>query len=313
MPAGEEEKMRYKMYELSFPNGVHFGDRSLDEAMLTFSADTLFSALYQEALKAGPEYAEWLYSSAVQGSIRLSDAFPYVDDTYYLPKPLVRPETEDSQGDSVVKKAFKKLKYIPMDLMGDYLAGKLDAQKENIRLKKLARTYLKTSAYVPDDEDTLPYHVGTAYFGEGCGLYIITAAETEEQEGKLYELLDMLSFAGIGGKRTSGLGRFQITKEIEPDPASFEKDGDWVMALNICLPGDDEIESVMDGALYQVKKKGGFVASETFAPENRKKKDLFMFSAGSCFRQRFEGDVFDVADGGTHPVYRYGKPLFWVL
>ena len=42
--------MRYKYYCLNFPNGLHVGGTSLDESEMTFSADTLFSALFQEAL-----------------------------------------------------------------------------------------------------------------------------------------------------------------------------------------------------------------------------------------------------------------------
>ena len=45
--------MRYKCYCLSFPNGFHVGENSLDENEMTIPADTLFSALFQEALLFG--------------------------------------------------------------------------------------------------------------------------------------------------------------------------------------------------------------------------------------------------------------------
>lgn len=305
--------MKYKIYQLSFPQAVHLGERSLDEALPTFCADTLFSALYQEALKVGSDYAEKFYGSAVAGKLLLSDAFPYIGNMYYLPKPMLRPETEDTQGDSVVKKAFKKLKYIPINKTKEYMAGKLDAQKENTAMKAFTKSYLKTSAAVPDDEDTKPYHVGTVTFGEDSGLYIITAVEADEDEKRLNELMKMLSYAGIGGKRASGLGRFTIVRERKMNSANFEKDSEWKMTLGISLPRDEELESVMPDAHYQIKKRSGFVASSTYAPEQRKKRDLFMFAAGSCFKNRFEGDIYDVSDGGAHPVYRYGKPLFWAL
>ena len=34
-----------------------------------------------------------------------------------------------------------------------------------------------------------------------------------------------------------------------------------------------------------------------------------MINAGSCFEDKFVGDVIDVSKDGTHPVYRYGKPI----
>lgn len=43
----------YKLYKLEFQNGVRFGKGNLENAELTFHADTLFSALFMEALKWG--------------------------------------------------------------------------------------------------------------------------------------------------------------------------------------------------------------------------------------------------------------------
>ena len=40
--------MKYYMFRLSFPYGVHFGDGNLDSSNMTFHADTLFSALFIE-------------------------------------------------------------------------------------------------------------------------------------------------------------------------------------------------------------------------------------------------------------------------
>ena len=66
-------------------------------------------------------------------------------------------------------------------------------------------------------------------------------------------------------------------------------------------------------ANYQIIKRGGFVQSESYSDEYRKKRDLFMISAGACFKMTYHGDVYDVSNGGKHPVYRYGKPIFWAL
>ena len=73
---------------------------------------------------------------------------------------------------------------------------------------------------------------------------------------------------------------------------------------------DDELEQALEDASYLMQKRSGFVASAIYADEWRKKRDLYVFSAGSCFKNCFQGDIFDVSDGGRHPVYRYAKPLF---
>ncbi len=305
--------MKYLMYSLRFPAGVHFGEKSLDESRYSFSADTLFSALYIEALKSGEELAGWLYQKAASGGILFSDAFPYIGETHYLPKPMKRVETSDHQGDSGIKKAYKSLTHIPMDDMGKYMRGELDPIYEKNKLRDLGKRYLKTSAAIHGREETEPYHVGVYYFHHDCGLYFIVGLADEADQDQIYDLLDSLSFSGIGGKRSSGLGRFEIKNMRELDSQRFEREGDAYMSLSISLPKESEMEGTLRHAQYQVQKRGGFVASFDYAPEYRKKRDIFLFGAGSCFVQRFQGDIYDVSDGGKHPVYRYAKPIFWTL
>ena len=47
--------MEYEIYKMNFLTGVHFGDGMLNQSGYTFCADTLFSALYIEALKLGEQ------------------------------------------------------------------------------------------------------------------------------------------------------------------------------------------------------------------------------------------------------------------
>ena len=90
----------------------------------------------------------------------------------------------------------------------------------------------------------------------------------------------------------------------------FEKRTGRYMLLSTALATDEELESALDGASYLLTKRSGFIASDTYALEARRKRDLFVFASGSCFVNRFSGDIFDVSIGGGHPVYRYAKSLF---
>lgn len=301
--------MKYKIYRLKFPYGVHFGGNSLDESKMTFSADTLFSALYQESLAIGEDAAKKFYECVKKNGILFSDAFPFIDGTNYLPKPMIRITKSEQEGDSVVKKAYKSLKYIPMDKMDTYIKGDLDPQKESQRLKSLGVKTLKTSAAIHGYEEIMPYHIGVYYYNEGCGLYIIVGFESVHEEDLFYDLMDSLSYSGIGGKRRSGFGRFEIEsiKDI-----SLPEQGAYYMALSLSLPEENEMDVLQD-ANYQVIKRGGFVGSEEYSDEYRKKKELFMITAGSCFRDMYNGNIYDVSNGGKHAVYRYGKPIFWAL
>lgn len=84
-----------------------------------FLADTLFSALCQEALSV-PGGIDKLYKKCVSGSIRFSDALPFIQGEFYVPKPAMTIQT-DQEGDSRTKKAFKKLKYIPVTIHSRFM------------------------------------------------------------------------------------------------------------------------------------------------------------------------------------------------
>ena len=82
------------------------------------------------------------------------------------------------------------------------------------------------------------------------------------------------------------------------------------MLLSTALPQEEEMKDSLEGASYLLQKRSGFVYSETFAEEQIRKRDMFTMQAGSCFRRVFQGAVYDVGEGGTHPVYRYAKAMF---
>lgn len=304
--------MEYKVYKLEFQGAVHFGKHSLEDWEYTFCADTLFSALCQEALKMGKDVLQCFYQYAKKGQLLLSDAFPYMGDTYYLPKPMKRIDTGDYQGNSVIKKAYKKLKYIPVEALETYLAGKYDVLNAP-DMSRLGHFEMKVSASVRGEEETKPYRVASYYYYPGNGLYIIIGYEEQKAAELAEELLESLSFSGIGGKRAAGLGRFVLMSgKLHADLQSrLTKNGEQYMTLSVSLPADDELETALADAAYILCKRSGFVASDRYAQEQRRKRDLYVLKAGSCFKTRYYGDVYDVSDeNGSHPVYRYAKPMF---
>lgn len=303
--------MEYRLYKLRFQGAVHFGKHNLDEGEYACCADTIFSALCQEALKVGDSVLRKLYDAAKKGNLLLSDAFPYMGDTYFLPKPIKRIAFQGSGGDSVAKKAFKKLKYIPVDMLDVYLRGEYDVEAAS-DFQKFGHFEMKTAASIRGEEETKPYRVGTYYYHAGNGLYLIVGYQEDEMLEMVEGLLENLSFSGLGGERAAGLGRFEL--DFGKMPAELikrlEGNGSGYMSLSVSLPTDAELDKAMDGAEYLLSKRSGFVLSENYAAEQMRKRDLYVFQSGSCFTVRFGGDVYDVAgDGGRHPVYRYAKPM----
>jgi CRISPR-associated protein Csm4 len=56
----------------------------------------------------------------------------------------------------------------------------------------------------------LPYHVAAWRFAAHCGLYLIVRYEKQEDLQLFTNLLQDLSWEGIGGKQSSGWGKFEL-------------------------------------------------------------------------------------------------------
>ncbi len=304
---GMERYMNYSIYKLDFNTGVHFGTGVLSESEYTFRADQLFSALYIEAVKRGSE--KEFFDAISSGKLLFSDAFPYKGSQYMLPKPMMYIETTD-KGNSEKKKAYKKMKFIPVEFLNNFLSGTMDV--EDNPMKDYGHYVQQTMAGVRTDGETQPFRVGTYYYNDDCGLYIIVAHETDAEKILVEELLELLSYVGIGGKKTAGLGKFELKYASGTDKLVdlLKRKARKSMLLSTALPKDEELENALEGATYLIERRSGFVASDQYADELRKKKDLYVFASGSCFVNRFDGDIIDVSDGGGHKVYRYAKPIF---
>lgn len=302
--------MDYIFYRLKFSTGIHLGNGMLNDTGYTFGADTLFSALYIEALKMKEE--KRFMAMVNERQLCLSDAFPYKKREYMLPKPMLYIEPKQ-QGDSVEKKKYKRLKYIPIKQFRKYLAGNLSLDRDP--MADFGREEQQTMVAIRGLEETRPFHIGTWYYKEGNGLYIIVGYEGEEVRRLFEQLLQSLSYVGIGGKRGSGLGKFEFQSGKCGD--AFNKrltlkvqEGKTYMLLSRALPQEEELSKALEGASYLLEKRSGFVASHEYAIEERRKKDCYVFAAGSCFKKNFKGQIVDVANGGNHPVYLYAMPLF---
>lgn len=304
--------MKYMIYKFDFLAGVHFGNGSLTEVNNTFYADTLFSALCIEAAKMNNDYLDKLCDYVKSGRLLFSDGFPYIGDIFYLPKPIKKVDKTDDRNQKE-KKAFKKMEYIPANKLDDYFKGSLSAGDESKYLNsKLGNYVMKTSAVVKEGEDTVPFHVQYYRFAENAGLYIILSYDDEEVRGIFDELIEGLSYSGIGGERSSGYGRFEIKVSKMPDYIlnRLVNSSKISMLLSVSLPTNDEMESVMKDADYVLLKRSGFAVSDKYNEIQRRKRDIFMFKSGSCFSEIYCGDVYDVRTNEEHAVYKYGKALW---
>jgi CRISPR-associated protein Csm4 len=303
--------MEFILYKMHFKTGVHIGDGGLSGSEYTLPSDTFFSALCHETVKQGLDIKEWV--NAVRSKeLVFSDGLPFIESRIYIPKPL-KPVLAEKTSSPKFKKAFKKLKYIPVDKLDEYMAGDLKADDEEKTLSGLGvfETHEKNS--IKTYTETEPYQIGIYRFKRGNGIYFCVGYKKEKTIALFERLLQGLPFTGVGGKISSGYGKFETEKANVPftmEKRLKSKNAKTYMTLSFCLPKENELESAMQNAYYLVGKRSGFVQSQNYAESFVKKKDMYLFRSGSCFSVQFEGDIYDVSSGGNHPVYRYGKPLF---
>lgn len=323
--------MRYEIILFRFTSPVHFGDAAeggdLGEILSYCRADTFFSALCREAADISQELLACVVEGVQRGKLRFSDLFPWKKGTscyeLYLPRPVMNlPHTEQAKTlsyeevreQSGERKKYKKRSFIRASEMESYLqerniSAQPDFGKEELRTQYNAR-------------EKRPYGIGAYYFMPDAGLYLILSGDEELAE-KLEPLIKLLGMAGIGGKRSSGFGKYIF----EDDPLDLSDEntygGDDVslykmlcaghsncyMALSSFLPEKLEVGDMSSGT-GKIIKRGGFAWSrEMTGPA--KVSSVYMMASGSCFSKRLEGRIADVNNGSVpHPVYKYGKGLF---
>ncbi len=303
--------MEYVIYKLYFRTGVHFGMGALSDSAKAFRADTLFSALCIEALKNREEVLEQLLMYTKSGTFVISDAMPFLSDKLFIPKPIVHIEQKQTDEVELTGKQFKNIDYIGAEDLERYMKGEYDPRNSDT-IEGLGTYEERDLTAIRIGQDPLPYPVGIYQYGEGNGLYVIAGFGGKEIREQLEELLIGVSLTGIGGKRSSGLGKFDFKRYDVPEYLEKRLVADYgrYMLLSGGLPFDDELEEVLENATYKLSKRSGFVQSESFSDTQQRKRDIYMIDAGSVCNRRFHGKVEDVSSGGAHPVYRYASPLF---
>ena len=328
--------MSYVLYPLRFDSPVHFGmageGGGLERTGFTFPADSLFSALCAELAALGEESElDALYEKAQAGRILFSDLLPWQESgegelAFFLPRPVIGQGSGGAPGASYEEtcrqatayKRQKKLKYLRASRLQAYLAA-LDGGEPFADEEACIGTSTLRQRVNCREETTLPYFVGQFDFTANAGLYLLAYVSDEADAEWLQALLAFVGRGGIGGKRSSGYGAFQLAD----DPILLDADVVYAddaalfalltamtaprqMAVSSVLPTEAEVETVRQGA-YRLRKSGGFITGARFA---EKKDSVCMVEAGSCFARRIAGSIACLGECGAHPVWRYGRGLF---
>lgn len=310
--------MNFQLYRLEV-SSAHFGQGDLTRTSPVFTADRLFSALFMEALKMGCD--QNFLEACQKDEIVFSDGMLYQSGVF-LPKPigLPRPKRQERGDVQVARlnrkrmKQSKTIEFIHEDDFESYIIGDYEYLEDLVSAQESlyqTESQTKNSVSRVKSEDTELYRLNYTRYAPGTELVVIGT-----ENDLLEELFKSLQTTGLGGKRSQGLGRFNLT--IEPitgwlaDKITLETHHP-VILLTTALPIDEDMEASMEDSTYLIVKASGFAYSTT-SPQAYRKQDLYKFKVGSVFSQSFRGQIVNVApDDFPHPVWNYAKPLFIAL
>ena len=245
----------WKLIRLKFERNVaHFGELGIgiEETSERLRSDTLFSAWMSSYAKLfGKQAATDLSDQFItqqEPPFRLSSTFIYQKvrekTVYYLPRPLQFPLNYPVGNDLDFTKAYKGLKYLPLEIWQSWYQenGFTERDREELKAKTKgqangvlteARTFAYSQAFesskVPKiaidraTRATNIYYTGVVQYqwqlnGDDVeslsGLYFLVQFPKSnlELENTFFAVLDFLGGEGIGGERSSGAGQFKVDK-----------------------------------------------------------------------------------------------------
>lgn len=334
--------MKYYVLRFEFLTPVHFGTaenkKSGNLQSFNCCADTFFSALATEAAALDGKLCHYFIEAAQNGSFLLSDLLPYYsgeEPELYVPVPLHMKEKLNSME---LEHSFK-------ELCLQYEARREHESLAYIRVKNIY-SYLRPytanggSAFGTEEKRNFgwsgvqrrmdfrngggAYYVSNYTFAGKAGLYVILGLADDGLLANIVKTVELLGLGGIGGRRSSGFGKFVLKNQpllledsLEGDAGILLKmlqntESPLQMTLSALCPVPEQISIVKQGA-FTLLKRSGFVYNKC-GNGYEKRNTVYMLKAGSCFPQRVDGQLLEfTAEGAGHPIYRYGKAIYMGL
>ncbi len=323
----------------------HFGSAGvgLEQTGVQCPSDTLYSALFAESLLAGRAFGA---TRAGEGQpdlpFRISSCLPYAGRALLFPRPrLASRQAEEAQRGT--RKRIKNLQYVSATILRhllaggslqDYLRGGTGAETAHLYQDGAALVAAADGPAIANDtiwstdridrvtvdrqRDAGQYFaVGQVRFAEACGLFVLAQTRDAAATAALHELLVRLGHSGLGGRRSSGLGQFDVAEPETidlPDTTGQAR----AMLLSRYLPSLPELEAGVlgRGASYDLVQVGGWLASNNPEVVAQRRRAIHLLTEGSIVNcpngQPPLGAVADVAPDVppfAHPVWRYGLAL----
>jgi CRISPR type III-A-associated RAMP protein Csm4 len=319
---------QYRIIKFTHLTSLHIGtgkENHYDFSASDLHSDTLSAAL--AALRA--QQGKSNDTEAFLNSFTLSSAFPFWDNTFFLPKLQGKvPVTIAGKEENEYRKQLKKLKYIDIDLWNELASGKpltvevSQLHNDNFLLKVDSdfetpyKSQVNQRVSVPraENQDAEPFFFNWTYYHPKSGLYCITDAQGEKFD-EILSLFKLLGETGIGTDRNVGGGKFEVEQSVLDLPDI--PDANHTVLLSLYIPKEEEITQLnLHSSRYELLLRGGYLSgSEIEEFRHLRKRSIYMFNVGSLFSTTaaLEGKTVDLKpewnDDRMHSVYRSGRPF----
>ena len=316
------------VYKLRFSTPVHISTQSgvgYEETEEVIHSDTLFSALMTVWNSI---YDDNVANICETPPFHISSAFPFKEEIYFFPRPMIRIGKEGEEDLNTGKK-LKKVKFISKDLFESVLQGIVPEfeegatiqegkfwLKKNIGRQQTCRIFEeRESPRVVIDRLTNAseiFYFSKIIFEKDAGLFFLVRFIDKTMKRKFETVLRYLGDEGLGSDKRSGKGLYSL--DIDDDfKLSVPQYADSFLTLSLYCPKEREFNGgIRENASYNLISRKGWIHSTDAMALRR--KEVRMFVEGSVFNA-IGGEVYghnrcvlkkDEALGLKHNVYRYG-------
>ncbi len=320
-------------YKLKFTAPFHVDNRGnnfYDESEIFIHSDTLSAAILSAWALLEPNVAT---ERAAAPPFLLSSAFPYFQNTYFLPRPIGSTAPDLPDKDLRSYKKLKKIQWIAPELWHDTATNgwqlnldAIDIVQSTLALPKaICKQVEKLTLWAQEERPRLAtdrasgaplegqlFNFGRVHFHSESGLYFLAHFGNDNDRKGFEAALSLLGDSGIGADRSNGNGFFEWQK-ADNFPELKTTDNGIFTALSLVSPAPTDFSGTwLEGSSYNLMSRGGWIAHHGL-----RRLRLRMFTEGSQFRRSLTGRVVEVTPTNTpegkaspHPIYRDGRGFF---
>lgn len=314
--------MKLTTVHFRFRQPVHFSRGKMntyESSDGVLHSDTIQAGLYVAAMQLfGHDTAEQF-----KRRVRISSAFPYTAEGYWLPRPL-----SFMPDDPAYRKELKQIRYLRAADFEQLLNGNPPTTANLLAHPQPEIWQPDTTQRVLIDRTDargVPFYLEKLYpvnSHSDRGLYVIVQ---EDGDGfpQLESLFRLLADNGIGLQRGLGNGFFEYAVKKDDLELKLPQKAQAWTNLSLFRPSREDVTQIqLDNSYYHLLKRGGWIASpEKSGYASLRKKSVIMFSEGSVLTfndmtsaaMTHRGEVEDLQPVWTnfpHPIWRDGRGIF---